>query len=561
MVDEPALPAVLEGSLPTASGRGRYHAVDAAGRRGGAGSGRRRASTRRRRGRAALLRRAPPLELLRRAGADALSVDLLLHDQRDDDELGELIEAGQLLVAGVVPGTGLATRRRRRRWALASGRDAHSDTASASLRRTLAAQVAGLAHLRPGRCAPAVRARGPHGSCAVPAGRCARTTPCLSRTRSAEVAEATADPAARWRELVEQVEDARGATTSTTAPTLSDAEYDALYRELEALEAEHPELSVGRLPDADGRRRGARRCSPRSSTCSACSASTTPSAPTSSRPGRHASRRTSARCRALLCELKVDGLAVDIVYERGRLRVLATRGDGRVGEDVTYNARFIPAIPKSLTAPRGHPVPGLVEVRGEVYFPTAAFDALNAEVTAQGLLALRQPAQRRRPARCASASTAARPSSRRCAPRDPRRVARLEGELDARARAPRRPAARRARHRRRGTAHEPARQSEAYEALRAWGLPTSDRATVVERRSPRCRSSSTTTASTATTSSTRSTASWSRSTTSRRRAASARPRARRAGRSPTSTRPRWCARGCSTSRSTSAAPAGSRRSR
>jgi hypothetical protein len=107
--DEPALPAVLDGSLPTQSGRGRYaaveqhvvetslaalvdsvHGVDAA----------------------AVIHccaERPPLALLRRSGADALSVDLLMHDQRDDDELGELLDAGRRLVAGVVPGAGPAS--------------------------------------------------------------------------------------------------------------------------------------------------------------------------------------------------------------------------------------------------------------------------------------------------------------------------------------------------------------------------------------------------------------------------------------------------------------------
>ena len=108
-IDEPALPAVLAGSLPTQSGRGRYAAVeqpvaeaallavveavhaDAA---------------------AAVVHccaERPPLALLRRTGADALSIDLLLHDRRDDDELGELLDSGRRLVAGVVPGTGPAS--------------------------------------------------------------------------------------------------------------------------------------------------------------------------------------------------------------------------------------------------------------------------------------------------------------------------------------------------------------------------------------------------------------------------------------------------------------------
>ena len=108
-VDEPALPSVLEGSLPTQSGRGRYSAVEQpvaeaalvavveAVHAAGA---------------AAVVHccaERPPLALLRRTGADALSVDLLLHDRRDDDEIGELLDAGRRLVAGVVPGTGPAS--------------------------------------------------------------------------------------------------------------------------------------------------------------------------------------------------------------------------------------------------------------------------------------------------------------------------------------------------------------------------------------------------------------------------------------------------------------------
>ena len=110
-IDEPALPSVLAGSLPTQSGRSTYAAVeqpvaeqallsivDAVHASGAA----------------AVIHccaARPPLALLRRTGADALSVDLLLHDRRDDDELGELLDSGRRLVAGVVPGTGLASGR------------------------------------------------------------------------------------------------------------------------------------------------------------------------------------------------------------------------------------------------------------------------------------------------------------------------------------------------------------------------------------------------------------------------------------------------------------------
>ena len=78
-----------------------------------------------------------------------------------------------------------------------------------------------------------------------------------------------------------------------------------------------------------------------------------------------------------LCELKIDGLAIDLVYRRGRLVSGATRGDGRVGEDVTGNVRTISAIPQRLT---GDDVPELLEVRGEVLFPVAYFEDVNAHM-------------------------------------------------------------------------------------------------------------------------------------------------------------------------------------
>ena len=190
-------------------------------------------------------------------------------------------------------------------------------------------------------------------------------------------ADRAGDPAQRWRELVETIEDARSRYYVRDAPTLSDADYDVLFRELEALEAAHPELVSADSPtQAVGGERSEM-----------------------FEPVEHLARMLSldnafdlaeleawaARVEkdlgsvpSMLCELKVDGLAVDIVYERGRLRSLATRGDGRVGEDVTYNVRFIPSIPRVLTGSDAHPVPDLVEVRGEVYFPVADFDALNS---------------------------------------------------------------------------------------------------------------------------------------------------------------------------------------
>jgi len=173
----------------------------------------------------------------------------------------------------------------------------------------------------------------------------------------------------RWAELVDLVNSARAEYYQKDAPRLSDAEYDALYAELVELERRHPELAGGESPTQTVG--GARS--------------------EMFEPVEHLQRMYSLdnafdpteldawfeRVRAglgefppMLCELKIDGLAVDAVYRDGALVTLATRGDGRVGEDVTYNARFIPGVPQRL---KGDDVPALLEVRGEIYFTVADF--------------------------------------------------------------------------------------------------------------------------------------------------------------------------------------------
>ena len=107
------------------------------------------------------------------------------------------------------------------------------------------------------------------------------------------------------------------------------------------------------------------------------SASTTASRPRSSPRGRPGSRATPAPPDYhYLCELKIDGLAVNLLYEKGRLVRALTRGDGRTGEDVTNNVKTIEGIPHQLA---GSDHPARVEIRGEVYFPVEAFGDLNAQ--------------------------------------------------------------------------------------------------------------------------------------------------------------------------------------
>ncbi|MBX6372086.1 MAG: NAD-dependent DNA ligase LigA [Acidothermus sp.] len=231
------------------------------------------------------------------------------------------------------------------------------------------------------------------------------------------------------------------------APTISDGEYDALMRELEEIENAFPEL---RTPDSPTQKVGG-------------------TYSTQFTPVEHLERMLSldnvfseGELRAwiarverevgesaeYLCEPKVDGLAVDLVYENGSLVRGATRGDGRVGEDVTANIRAISNVPHRL---RGDgDVPELLEVRGEVYFPVQDFEDLNASLVAAGKPPFANP-------RNAAAGSLRQKDPRVTASRPLRLVVHGIGA---------------------SRGFTPKRQSEAYQVLGRLGLPVSDRATV-----------------------------------------------------------------------------------
>ena len=231
----------------------------------------------------------------------------------------------------------------------------------------------------------------------------------------------------------------------------------------------------------------------------------------------------------LLCELKVDGLAINLLYEDGRLVRALTRGDGRTGEDVTPNVKTIDSIPHRLTGTDEFPVPRLLEVRGEVFLPVEAFERLNESLVEAGKQQFANP-------RNSAAGSLRQKDPKVTASRALGMVCHGLGAREG---------------------FEPQAQSHSYDALKAWGLPTSDQVKVVTTLEAGRDSTSRTSASTATRSSpTRSTASWSRSTTSASSAGWARRAGRRAGRSPSSTRPRRSTPSSSTSGSTSGAPAG-----
>ena len=176
-----------------------------------------------------------------------------------------------------------------------------------------------------------------------------------------------------------------------------------------------------------------------------------------------------------LCELKVDGLALDLVYEDGRLVRAATRGDGRTGEDVTANVRTIDVIPERLA---GDDVPRLLEVRGEVFFAVEDFAALNEQLVADGKAPFANP-------RNAAAGSLRQKDPKVTASRRLGFVLHGIGAADGFA---------------------PARQSEAYEALSAMGPADQHPLQGRRPRWPRSGTTSPTTASTGTPSSTRSTA-------------------------------------------------------
>jgi len=184
----------------------------------------------------------------------------------------------------------------------------------------------------------------------------------------------------RWGEIVDAINDARDRYYQHDAPTISDEEYDALYRELVALEAQHPELVSGESPTQTVGGSRAEMFEPVEHLARMYSLDNAFSLEEVQAWAARVDKGVG-QLPALLCELKVDGLAVDLVYVEGRLRTVATRGDGRVGEDVTYNASFIPGIPRTLAG--AHP-PALLEVRGEIYFPLDEFERINAEQLALG---------------------------------------------------------------------------------------------------------------------------------------------------------------------------------
>ena len=189
------------------------------------------------------------------------------------------------------------------------------------------------------------------------------------------------DPAVRVEELRELIRRHEHAYYVLDQPEVSDAEYDAIFKELRQIEEDRPDLLT---PDSPTQRVGGE-----ASDQFAKVRHRSPMLSLQNAFDELEIRAFDKRVRAAVgekvvycAELKIDGLAISLTYAKGRLQRAASRGDGTVGEDVTANVRTIRSVPLAVPSAKG--LPDLFEVRGEVYFPIAGFEKLNREMEAAG---------------------------------------------------------------------------------------------------------------------------------------------------------------------------------
>ena len=187
----------------------------------------------------------------------------------------------------------------------------------------------------------------------------------------------------KHRELCERIEEANYRYYVLDQPTLSDAEYDDLLRELEALEHAHPELVT---PESPTQRVGAAPVSAlptftRDVPMQSIQNCTTEEEFRDWAEGLLTFLKRAGETLRFFVEPKIDGTGLELIYEGGRLRTAATRGDGTTGEDVTAQARTIRSIPMRL---RGAEPPGALGVRGEVFISKRSFSELNARLSEAG---------------------------------------------------------------------------------------------------------------------------------------------------------------------------------
>lgn len=260
----------------------------------------------------------------------------------------------------------------------------------------------------------------------------------------------SADDREEHQQLAQEIEDARWRYFVLDQPTLSDAEYDVKWRRINELEEQFPELQT---PDSPTQKVGGTFSTEFTAVDHLQRMESLDNAFSFEELESWHARiaRDGAADAAMLCELKVDGLAINLLYEKGRLVRALTRGDGRTGEDVTPNVRTIADVPHRLKASDDYPVPDLLEVRGEVFLSIEAFDKLNASLVEKGKPMFANP-------RNSAAGSLRQKDPKVTASRDLGMVCHGIGAREG---------------------FEPKAQSQAYEALAAWGLPTSKRVRVL----------------------------------------------------------------------------------
>ncbi len=279
-------------------------------------------------------------------------------------------------------------------------------------------------------------------------------------------ADPPADVQARHKELSEVLADHQFRYYVLDAPIVTDGEFDELFGELTALEERYPALVTPASPsqrvgggfstdfvavdhlermlsldnafEAEELREWVLRVQRELGWGDGAKRSST--------PGDSPSDELQ-----YLCELKIDGLAVNLLYEHGHLTRALTRGDGRTGEDITLNMRTLADVPTELTGTDEFPVPELIEVRGEVFFRLTDFEELNAGLVAAGKQPFANP-------RNSAAGSLRQKDPRVTATRPLRLICHGLGK-------------------RRG--FTPERQSQSYDALATWGLPVSTHTTVL----------------------------------------------------------------------------------
>ena len=243
---------------------------------------------------------------------------------------------------------------------------------------------------------------------------------------------------ARANELVDLINKHRSAYYQSNTSLISDAEYDSLMRELEKLEAKYPQLITGDSPTQ----------------------SVGGEASQTFQPSVHLEKMMSldnvfsmedldswldkAGGGPFLCELKIDGLAINLRYEKGKLVSAATRGDGTVGEDVTRNVMTVKGIPHQLS---GKAIPEVVEIRGEVFYALEDFAKLNKSLIDQGKAPFANP-------RNSASGSLRQKDSSVTASRPLQMIVHGVGALQE---------------------DSVKAQSDLYHQLKSWGLPTSSR--------------------------------------------------------------------------------------